>query len=91
MKARAHIVVSGSVQGVFYRANAHAKATSLGLSGWVRNLANGNVEVVAEGEKEKVRRLVEWCTNGGPPAARVKHVSVDWQAPTGGEGGFSIR
>lgn len=88
--ARAHIVVSGRVQGVFYRYSTVEEASRLGLSGWVKNLPDGRVEAVAEGEREAVLRLVEWCRRG-PPSARVEKLDVDWEAPTGEIRGFETR
>ncbi|UCF06529.1 MAG: acylphosphatase [bacterium] len=68
--------VSGLVQGVWFRATTRDKARELGLHGYVRNLANGNVEFVAEGEDAKVDELVEWAKKG-PPMANVQDVKVD--------------
>lgn len=59
-----HIIVKGKVQGVFFRATTSEKAAQLGLKGWVRNLPDGNVEVMAEGEKENLNKLAEWCKIG---------------------------
>lgn len=59
-----HIIVKGKVQGVFFRATTSEKAAQLGLKGWVRNLPDGNVEVIAEGEKENLNKLAEWCKIG---------------------------
>mgnify|MGYP005858153251 CR=1 FL=1 len=77
-KARVNIFVSGLVQGVFFRSETRAKAKELGLFGWVRNLANGRVEILAEGEKEKLEKLVDWAKRG-PTSARVDGLEVDWQ------------
>ncbi len=87
---RMHICVSGLVQGVFYRARTVEVAQSLGLTGWVRNLADGRVEIVAEGEEESLRRLLKWC-HEGPPAARVEQVRVEEESATGEYRGFSVR
>lgn len=78
MKARAHIYVSGRVQGVFFRDHTQKWASSLGLTGWVRNLWDERVEVLAEGEKEKIEALVTRL-NQGPPMARVENVEVEWE------------
>jgi len=86
---RARVIVQGSVQGVFFRAEARNRARSLGLAGWVRNVPDGTVEAVFEGEDEPVESMVEWC-NRGPAGARVEDVDVDWSEPEGDEG-FSIR
>jgi acylphosphatase len=78
MKARALILVTGRVQGVFFRDFTRENAFRLGLTGWVRNVPEGSVELVVEGEKEKILLLVEKL-HRGPPASRVKEVSVNWQ------------
>lgn len=87
---RVRVVVSGRVQGVFYRANTAETARKLGLSGWVRNLPGGGVELVAEGPAGMVERLVSWCAKG-PPAAVVTRVDVTDEEPTGDFAGFSVR
>ena len=71
VKARAHVFVSGMVQGVFFRQKTKQQAESLGVNGWVRNLPDGRVEAVFEGEEEAVKALVKYC-NHGPSSARVK-------------------
>ncbi|MGB8215716.1 MAG: acylphosphatase [Candidatus Methanoperedens sp.] len=75
MNARVHVFVSGKVQGVFFRSSTKNMADELGLSGWVRNLQDGRVEAVFEGEEEKVEKMVEWCRKG-PEYARVTGVEV---------------
>lgn len=87
---RARIVVSGQVQGVFFRQSTADEARRLGLAGFVRNLADGRVEAEAEGERDAVEALVRWCGRG-PPAARVEEVRVEWTAPTGAPGPFTVR
>jgi acylphosphatase len=77
-KIRAHVVISGRVQGVCYRQAAFQKAVELGLKGWVRNLNNGRVEAIFEGEEKLVNEMLEWCKEG-PTMARVSHVEVDKQ------------
>lgn len=74
--ARARVIVTGRVQGVFFRESTRRKALELGLSGWVRNLADGSVEWVAEGEAARVEALLHWCQAGGPLMARVDRVDV---------------
>jgi len=70
---RAHLIIEGRVQGVFYRDSTRREAIELGLCGWVKNRFDGSVEVVAEGPKEKVETLIAWCHHG-PPIARVTRV-----------------
>ncbi|MFW6118729.1 MAG: acylphosphatase [Planctomycetota bacterium] len=89
-KARARIVISGRVQGVFFRARTRDMARKLDVTGWVRNRPDGKVEAVFEGSKEAVRKLVSWCREG-PRMARVENVSVEWEDATEEFGGFSIR
>jgi acylphosphatase len=78
MKARAHLFVSGRVQGVFFRDHARRWAGSLGLTGWVRNLLDGRVEVLAEGEREKLEDLVDRLREG-PPFAQVEDLEIAWE------------
>jgi acylphosphatase len=87
---RAHLFISGRVQGVFYRSNTRRKALQLGLTGWVRNLRDGRVEAVFEGEEPAVRKAIEWCREG-PPHAFVSNVEVLSEKPTGEFETFSIR
>jgi acylphosphatase len=70
---RAHLVIEGRVQGVFFRDSTRREAAVLGLKGWVKNRFDGSVEVVAEGPRDKVEQLVQWCHHG-PPASRVTGV-----------------
>jgi acylphosphatase len=77
-KERVHLVIRGRVQGVFYRATTQEKARELGLVGWVRNRADGAVEVIAEGAREELEKLVEWC-RVGPKHAQVIDVDINWQ------------
>jgi acylphosphatase len=87
---RVHVLVSGLVQGVFYRATAERVARELGLSGWVRNLPDGRVEAIAEGPESALDSFVRWC-HDGPPASRVDSVEVT-SAPASGEfDGFTTR
>ena len=75
---QAHLIISGRVQGVFYRASCKEEAELYGLKGWVKNLPTGEVEVLAQGEKEKIEKLIEWCKKG-PPHADVINVDVMWE------------
>jgi acylphosphatase len=86
---RARLRVSGRVQGVFFRQTTAQEATRLGLMGWVKNLPDGDVEAVVEGESETVDRLIAWCHHG-PPSARVDDVSISWETATGEFTRFSI-
>jgi acylphosphatase len=89
MSARVRIRVVGMVQGVFFRQSTADEAGYLGLAGSVRNLADGSVEVVAEGSRDRVEALVAWCRRG-PPAARVEEVRVEWEPPSGQAGPFRV-
>jgi len=88
--ARVHLVVSGRVQGVAFRACTADEARRLGVRGWVRNLPDGRVEAEAEGARAAVEALVAWCRRG-PPAARVSAVDLAWIEPTGAEASFEVR
>ena len=85
---RVHVTVRGRVQGVFFRAEARARAESLGVSGWVRNASDGTVEAVFEGDPERVDSMVEWCRRG-PSGARVDEVEVTEEEPQA-ERGFRV-
>jgi acylphosphatase len=69
------IIVSGKVQGVFYRAAAKEKADELGVKGFVRNELNGSVHIEAEAEEDGLNKFLKWC-NSGPPRAQVQHAEV---------------
>ncbi len=86
---QAHIFVSGSVQGVFYRSNTRKKAKELGIKGWVRNLYDGRVEVTAEGEEEDLKKFIEWCKKG-PELAFVENIEVEWNDYKGKYEDFSV-
>jgi acylphosphatase len=79
---RYRVLISGRVQGVFFRDTCRRLAMEHGVSGWVRNLPDGRVEAVFEGPAEDVRRLVEW-TRHGPRLAMVDHVAVEAEQPEG--------
>jgi len=89
-KIRAHIFIQGMVQGVFFRAKTRQKAKELRLTGWVKNLPDGRVEAVFEGEKEKVEQMIEW-TQKGPLFSRVDDVKVDFEEYKGEFENFEIR
>jgi len=82
VNSRIHIFVYGDVHGVFFRANTASTAKQLGITGWVRNRSDGSVEVVAEGEKKNLEKLLEWCRHG-PSAATVEKVKSEWEEYTG--------
>ena len=75
---RAEILVSGLVQGVFYRYNTKRKADEFHLTGRVRNLRDGKVGVVCEGTEEEIKKLIKWCKRG-PRGAVVEHLDVAWK------------
>ena len=89
MRVRRRVLVSGRVQGVWFRESARDQATAAGADGWVRNLVDGRVEVVVEGPEAAVDRVVAWCRHG-PPRARVDAVDVTTEAAVG-ETGFRVR
>ncbi|MCD6416878.1 MAG: acylphosphatase [Planctomycetes bacterium] len=89
-KIRAEVVISGRVQGVFFRSATVRQAGKFGVSGWVRNRRDGKVEAVFEGLRSNVRALVAWC-HKGPSSARVEDVSVSWEDYRGEFSGFSVR
>jgi len=90
VKVRAHVVISGGVQGVFFRQTTAYEAEKRGVTGWVRNLVDGRVEAIFEGEESSVKELVEYCRMG-PRGARVTSVNVAWEPYTGGIETFEVR
>ena len=88
-KVRAHIVVSGKVQGVCFRMETKRVAESYSISGWVRNNRNGTVEAVFEGEKGNIASVVEWCKKG-PSHSKVSRVDIAEENYTGEFCGFDI-
>jgi len=88
-RTRAHVFVSGTVQGVYYRANTRDTAREEGVDGWVRNLEDGRVEAVFEGPEDAVESMIEWCHEGSP-TADVTDVEAEYEEPQG-EDGFEIR
>ncbi|MCS7119869.1 MAG: acylphosphatase [Candidatus Bathyarchaeota archaeon] len=90
MRARVHVFISGRVQGVFFRHEIRKRATSLNLTGWVRNLPDGRVEAIFEGEREAVEEILEFCRRG-PPGALVRNVETRWEEPKCEFSSFQIR
>jgi len=88
-RTRAHVFVSGTVQGVYYRANTRDTAREEGIDGWVKNLEDGRVEAVFEGPEDAVESMIEWCHEGSP-AAEVDAVEAEYEEPQGKDG-FEIR
>jgi acylphosphatase len=86
---RVSLRIRGKVQGVFFRESTRIEATRLGVTGWVRNLADGSVEAVAEGEPAALEDFIRWC-HRGPPAARVTDVVRTDGPPTGEFSTFSV-
>jgi len=89
-KARAQILVSGLVQMVFFRSYTQQKARDLGLTGWVKNLADGRVEALFEGDRENIEKMIEWAKKG-PPSAQVDGCEVTWQEYKGEFENFEIQ
>jgi acylphosphatase len=86
---RAHVYVSGQVQGVNFRGATQEEAERLGLNGWVRNLQDGRVEAIFEGDSETVQQMIDWCKSGSS-SADVDDVTVEQEEPSG-ESGFEVR
>jgi len=87
---RAHVVIHGVVQGVWFRASTKEVALRLGVGGWVRNLTDGTVEALFEGDKKKVEEIVGWCYKG-PPGAQVTKVDLSWEPYKGEFTLFDVR
>ena len=87
---RIHVYISGIVQGVFFRAATRRAAVDLNLTGWVRNMDDGRVEALFEGEDVDVEKMIVWC-KVGPPSARVEKVTISEEHFTGGFSDFSIK
>lgn len=90
MQTRALVIFRGRVQGVYFRAHCAEKAESLGLHGYVRNLSNGSVEAIFEGDRPGIEACIEW-NRTSQPYAKVEAVEVTWQEAQGGLRGFRIR
>lgn len=90
MRTRAHVWISGDVQGVFFRSSIRSQALLKQTKGWVKNLFDGRVEAVFEGNKENIEELLSFCREG-PPGSRVNDVEVKWEKPTSSFSGFDIK
>jgi acylphosphatase len=88
-KVQVRVRIEGLVQGVNYRYSTRHKAMELGVNGWVRNLADGSVECLVAGERDKVEALIRWCRHG-PSGARVEKVTTHWEGYRGDVQGFAI-
>jgi acylphosphatase len=86
---RAHVIVEGRVQGVFFRHHTQEMAVRLGLKGWVKNRGDGSVEAIFEGERDKVGQVIQWCQQG-PSQARVTKVHQIWEDYKGEFDDFSV-
>jgi acylphosphatase len=89
MKVRAHIIISGLVQGVFFRAHTQRTAQENGVTGWVKNRFDGSVEAVFEGEKAHVGDTIVWCRRG-PTGSDVEDVDIVWEDFKGEFDSFSV-
>ena len=87
---RVHLIISGQVQGVFFRHHTNMVGNNLGLKGFVRNLPNGDVEVVAEGDEGKLNELIEFCKKG-PVGSYVENVKIEYEKLTKEFNGFSVK
>ena len=89
INVRAHVIIRGRVQGVFFRMETQKAAQLYGVSGWVRNKADRTVEALFEGDKKSVDLILEWCRKGSPPA-KVEKADVDWEDYAGEFDEFKI-
>ena len=89
MKTRVHVFITGRVQGVFFRSRTTSEARQRGVAGWVKNLVDGGVEAVFEGEKEDVEEMIKFCKRG-PPRAFVQNVEIQCDTYTGEFRDFTV-
>ncbi len=89
-RERAHVYISGNVQGVFFRGSTSEKANELGLNGWVKNMPDGRVEALFEGPSDAVEEMLDWCKEG-PAQASVEDVSAEIEEPAEDLKGFEVR
>lgn len=90
MKTCAHVIISGRVQGVWFRASTKQKAKQLKLNGWVRNNPDGCVEAVFEGDESFIKEMLNWC-HRGPPLAKVTNVEITYRETSNDFDGFFIK
>ena len=90
MKKQIVLKIYGRVQGVFFRDSSRKKAKELNLKGWVQNEPDGTVQIVAEGEEENLKELIEWCQNESD-RGKVEKVNTEWLEPTGRFGDFIVK
>ena len=88
-EARAHVIISGRVQGVCFRMETQRAAKRIGVSGWVKNRFDGTVEAVFEGDKKQVDQIIEWCRKG-PSLSVVSNLEIAWESFTGEFKNFDI-
>jgi acylphosphatase len=86
---RAHVFVYGKVQRVWFRMHTKDRADELNIKGWVKNLSNGSVEAVFEGDEKNIKKMITWC-HSGAPKSEVTKVHVEFSQPKN-EGGFKIK
>lgn len=89
MKVKAHVIITGRVQGVFFRSKTRYEAKKYGVNGWVRNLPDGRVEAIFEGEKEDVDKLIDFAGKG-PSGAKVQDLDIKWMDYSGEFKNFEI-
>lgn len=90
MTKKIKILISGLVQGVNFRYYIKEKANELGVFGWVKNLDNGNLEIIAQGERKNLEKLIKWCQTG-PRFSQVRDLHIEWQKPQEEFKGFGIK
>lgn len=89
-RERAHVYISGDIQGVFFRDSTRQKANELDLNGWVKNMPDGRVEALFEGTSNAVREMLDWCKEG-PTQATVEDVDAEYEQPDEDLSGFEVR
>ncbi|WP_081300115.1 acylphosphatase [Gilliamella sp. Choc5-1] len=91
MIKKVKIDISGLVQGVGFRFFTYQQAQKLGLVGYVQNLDNGNVEIIAQGDSSQIEKLIQWIENGGPASSRISHVNICELSPQNNLTSFNVR